>query len=250
MNDLQVSVLLPSFNCENTIVRAVNSALHGTLTPHEILIFDDHSTDNTKKVIEENFGNNKIIKLYEGTENKGAGHARSELLKHASGSIIAFLDADDWWYENKLQRQVDIMMAGNFDVVTSGYDIYDEFGSKLGVRRPIKKINTFTMHFANWLPTSMTIFRKNLKGADEMPKIRKRQDYAFWLKIMKQNPSLKCYAFHDSLGGYLRRSDSLSSNKWNNIIYNIKMFRSVMQYNLVSAITLTFINSAVRIFRK
>lgn len=250
MNDVQVSVIIPCYNSERTVLKAINSVLDGSLLPYEILIYDDNSNDGTIQIIEDNFPDNHIIKIFKGTENKGAGNARSELIKKAGGNFIAFLDADDFWYEEKLERQVKEISNYQYDIITCGYNIFDESGLLLGSRFPIKNINKYTMHLTNWLPTSMTVFRKNLEAAQEMPLIRRRQDYGFWLRIFKSNKNLKCYVISEPLGGYLRRSGSLSSSKVDNLKFNFRLFREVMQYSRGFSIFLIFLNTAIRILRK
>lgn len=250
MKDIKVSVVIPCYNSEGTIVRAVNSVLSGKILPFEILIYDDCSEDNTVKIIEENFKSNSLITLTKGIENKGAGYARDILLKNANGDFVAFLDADDWWYPEKLEMQIEKIKAENYDIVTSGYDIYDEELQKIGSRFQIKNINYFTMHLTNWLPTSMTVFRKNLIGAQEMPKIRRRQDYGFWIKLFAKNYNLRCFVINQPLGGYTRRLDSLSASRIKNLKANFTMFRKVMRYRTIIAVLLVCINMAFRIFRK
>lgn len=250
MNYVQVSVIVPCYNSEQTILRAINSVLNGSVLPYEILIYDDNSSDGTIQVIEKNFSNNSLIKIFKGVENKGAGNARSELLKKSAGNFIAFLDSDDFWYEEKLEKQVKEISKHNYDIVTCGYNIFDESDLFLGSRFPISNINKYTMHLTNWLPTSMTIFRKNLEAAQEMPLIRRRQDYGFWLRIFKSNKNLKCYVIDEPLGGYIRRSSSLSSRKFDNLKGNFKLFREVMKYSQIFSIFLIFLNVAIRLFRK
>ena len=250
MADVKVSVIVPCYNSQGTIFRAINSVLTGSVLPFEILIYDDNSNDKTIETIEENFSSNCLVKLFRGFENKGAGFARSDLLRRANGNFIAFLDSDDWWYYDKLEKQIQRILTDNCDIVTCGYHVFDENNRLIGKRTPILKVNFFTLHLTNWLPTSMTIFRKNLLQAHEMPSIRTRQDYAFWLKIFKANGQIKCCVIEQPLGGYLRRSNSLSSGGIKNLMYNYYMFRGIMQYNWAFSIFLVLLNSAIRILRK
>lgn len=247
--DIRISVVIPCYNAEKTIEKAINSVLNGNFLPHEILIYDDFSNDNTASIIEDKFVNNQLVSFYKGTANKGAGYARQVLLEKATGNFIAFLDADDWWYPRKLEQQVSILSVEKCDIVTCGYDVYAESGEILGSRIPFSIINIWSMHLANWLSTSMTIFRKDLTCAAEMPQIRKRQDYGFWLKIFKNNKHIKCSVVNERLGGYLRRSNSLSSGKISNLRHNYMMFRKVLGYSHISSAVFVFLNVIVRLFR-
>lgn len=103
--DLQISVIIPAYNAQNYIARAINSVLKQTLPPAEIIVIDDGSTDNTTQQAQ-TFGK-KIKYLYK--ENGGVASARNLGIKIAQYNWIAFLDADDQWLETKLQRQTEIL---------------------------------------------------------------------------------------------------------------------------------------------
>ncbi len=245
-----VSVLIPCYNSENTVARAIDSVLQGSLTPKEILIYDDGSTDGSIAVLHDLAAKHDVLRVIEGHGNKGAGHARTTLLQNATGAFVAFLDSDDWWYETKLEKQMQRVAEDNADIVTCHYHIYDEEGDLVGTRAPIRRINRLNMHLSNWLPTSMTVVRSSLIGALEMPLIRRRQDYAYWLTLFKLNEGLKCVVVDEPLGGYLRRKGSLSSGKMENLKTNYRMFRQEIGYNPFVAATLVVMNVAVRLFRR
>ena len=244
-----VSVLIPCFNGEETIRRSILSAAHGTVSPDEIIVYDDGSTDNSLGIALELKRSVPILSVIAGIDNKGAGYARNVLLKAASGDYFAFLDADDWWYPRKLQTQLEEIEKHNLDIVTCHYPIYNEDLRVIGTRKSVSKINWLSMHFTNWLATSMTIVRADLVGAKEMPDIRRRQDYAYWLRIFASNRGLRCGVIQDPLGGYLKRSSSLSSKKLKNLTANYHMFRSVMNYGVVLSATCVFLNSLIRFIR-
>ena len=99
-----VSVIMPTFNRKKTILRAINSVLNQTYTNYEIIIIDDGSNDGTVEVI--NALKNDKIRLYVQSHNQGANVARNIGIKNAKGEYIAFLDSDDEWFENKLEKQI------------------------------------------------------------------------------------------------------------------------------------------------
>ena len=244
-----VSVLIPAFNAQHTIQRAVDSVLNGNNSPKEIIIYNDASTDGTLAVIRKLYGANKKIKIITAKFNVGAGIARRRLLEQASGDLIAFLDADDEWLENKLLKQVEIINSDKADLCICGYEIYDFSNQYLGTRVPPKKINYLNMHFANWIPTSMALFRSNLKNSKKMSELRRRQDYAFWLNLLKSNPKMKISVTPTVLGKYHRQIDSLSSSKLTNLKLNYTMFRTQAGYNIPLSVSLVCLNVITRIFR-
>lgn len=102
-----VSVVMPAYNCAAYIAEALESVLGQTLPPHEVIVVDDGSTDNTRAALEPYA--TRIRYLHQA--NQGASAARNSALAVASGELIAFLDADDVWLPEKLQRQVQAMVA-------------------------------------------------------------------------------------------------------------------------------------------
>ena len=245
----KISVLIPSFNSEFTICRAVDSVLQGKEMPCEILIYDDCSNVESRKVLENIESTKHLVKVFYGDVNRGAGYARKFLIDKSSGDYIAFLDADDWWSSNKISTITDVIEKENPDVISSWYEIIGHNGKKIGVRRLPERITFFKMHFSNWLPMSMTVVRSTLAGVDEMPLIRRRQDYGYWFNIFKKNKGLKCWVIADVLGGYTRQNDSLSSNPAKNILSNYLMFRQVVGYNVFYSIFFVLCNALVRVCR-
>lgn len=244
-----VSVLIPVYNSQNTIQRAVDSVLKSDNLPKEIIIYDDASSDETLKSLRKLYGSNPKIKILSTDINVGAGVARRRLLAQATGDLIAFLDADDEWLENKLQKQIDVMNYEKSDLCVCGYELYDKNSKCIGKRIPPRTINYLNMHLANWIPTSMVVFRASLINSKAMPDLRQRQDYAFWLNLLRSNPKIKISVISDTLGKYYRQSGSLSSNKLNNVKLNYKVFRKQMGYGKILSAFLVFINVMTRFLR-
>ena len=215
----------------------------------EILIYDDGSPDNTPQILRQlEEDNDKIIVKY-GRENRGAGYARSELLQLARGQYVAFLDADDEWFGDKLAIQLSAMISANAKLSTAGYEVYNSDGTFLGVRKPPKIIKFWSMHFANWIATSMTIVNRDLEGFTDMPLIRKRQDYAYWLKLFKLNPGLECLSISTVLGRYHRLDSGLSASPIDNLKANYHMYAKVLNYGLFTAGLFVLCNAVIRILR-
>lgn len=104
MNPL-ISVIIPTYNRQSTILRAVNSVLAQTYTNYEIIIIDDASTDDTEAIIQKLYSANSKIHYYRNEYNLGAGSSRNIGVSHSKGSYIAFQDSDDEWLPQKLTLQ-------------------------------------------------------------------------------------------------------------------------------------------------
>ena len=119
----KVSVIIPTCNCVEFLQEAINSVLSQRYQDFEIIVIDDGSSDNTKEVVGEyiNRNFNKIRYFYQ--KNKGPSAARNKGIKESKGEYIAFLDADDIWSYNKIEKQIRVL-ENNLDV---GFVYCDNF---------------------------------------------------------------------------------------------------------------------------
>ena len=105
-----VSIIMPVYNCENYIKSAIISIKEQTFQNWMLIIIDDGSTDNTLKYIKEEIEDIKHkVKLIELATNTGVANARNIGIEQAKGKYIAFLDADDFWKKEKLEKQIHFM---------------------------------------------------------------------------------------------------------------------------------------------
>ena len=246
---LTVSVIIPVFNSQKLITRAVKSVLNGDMLPHEILILDDGSSDDTFEDLKALEKASHLVKLFRFESNLGAAKARNFLLEKAQGDYIAFLDADDEWYPNKLSTMLNYIAEKDVDLCLCYYDVRDPSNKLLGTRKSPIELNYPKMLVNNWIPMSMAMVRSSLKGADVMPEIKRRQDYGYWLKIFKENKNLTCLTIPQALGVNYRQKTSLSSSKLRNINYNYIMFRKCMGFSWFFSAMLVLINGIVRLYR-
>jgi len=245
-----VSVIIPCFNSSTSLQKCIQSVLDQTYEISEILLYNDGSTDSTELIIGELESQHKVIKSWSGNQTRGAGYARSFLLDKASSEFIAFLDSDDLWKKNKLARQMDIMSRDkNTVIVFSGYEIYKN-GMLIGIRRPFPKVNFRTMHISNWIPMSTAVIRTSANGSTTMSIMRRRQDYVYWLSILKNNPQGVVKSVPESLVVYNRGATSLSSSQLKNLSYNYRVFRDNFHYSALSSVFFVCLNSITRVFRK
>jgi teichuronic acid biosynthesis glycosyltransferase TuaG len=244
-----VSAIVPCYNADSTIERCLVSILEQTHPVKEILVYDDCSTDNSAAILARMAEKHPNISIFSGTENKGAGHSRTMLLRAAQGAYLAFLDADDVWHPTKLEIQLDLMDSHASDISACDYEIFDAEGQRLGTRRLPRSITRFKMHLRNEIPTSMAVLRSDLKGCRAMPMLRRRQDYAYWLNIFAQNPSIKCVSTPEVLGTYYRMPGSLSSSMTANLKANYYMFRNAQGYSAMLSGICVCANVMMRIMR-
>ena len=130
-----VSIIMPAYNSEKYISESIESVIKQTYQNWELLITDDKSQDSTRTIVKSYSKKDPRIKLFFNSENGGAGVARNNSIKEANGRFIAFLDADDIWLPEKLEKQINFMLEGEY-IFT--YTAYQKFKgtSSLGIFLP------------------------------------------------------------------------------------------------------------------
>ena len=204
---VRVSVIIPAYNCDRYIVRAVESVLGQTYQNWEIIVVDDGSTDNTRQVLSPYL--DLIQYIYQ--DNQGAAIARNRACKLAKGEFLAFLDADDFFLPEKLEKQVACFDADStLDLVQTGWVIVgknDEgiYGVKPWEEEPKLDLEAFVF-YKSVRPSAMMLRREwweRLGGFDH--RLPPTEDLDFVLRLgLKGCKSvwlreiLTCYRQHDT----------------------------------------------------
>ena len=123
MNMPLVSILMPAYNSERFIGEAIDSILNQSYTNFELIIFDDGSSDGTRKVIE-SYNDSRIVKVLS-DKNYGVVKARNEMIDRAKGKYIALMDADDIADPTRLETQIEVLEAGDCDICGSAQWVLD-----------------------------------------------------------------------------------------------------------------------------
>lgn len=209
-----VSVITPSYNSERHIAEMLRSLQAQTLSDWEVCVTDDCSSDATVDIVRRFSEEDPRIRLFQLSRNSGAAAARNSSLSKARGRFIAYLDADDVWRPDKLERQVAFMKEHGAAFSCASYEVIGEDGEPLG--RDVRMLDRcdymgFLTH--NLLQTVGIMVDTLLvdRSLLIMPDLRRRQDAATWLQILKAGHD--CYGMPDVLCGYRRVANSLSSNK-------------------------------------
>lgn len=138
-----VSVIIPTYNREKTILRAVNSIFVQTMQDFEVIIVDDASTDKTIDILNSHFTDSRL-KIVKNIKNLGTSGAKNVGLEHSSGKYIALLDSDDEWLPEKLEKQIQFMESNSRDFPLSFTSVYvhREEQQKALLRHP-RKVGTW-----------------------------------------------------------------------------------------------------------
>lgn len=236
MDNKRVSVIMPTYNCGKYIAESIRSIQAQTLENWELWIVDDHSTDDTAEVVAPFLEDSRIHYIYLQV-NGGPAAARNDALRRAQGDYIAFLDSDDIWHSEKLERQLAFMRENECYFSCTGYRKISEDGCLLGtVILPHKTAGYWkTFFLSNPIGNSTVIYDRRYFGDRQVPLIRKRNDFALWLQMLRNGE--KCYGLDDVLMDYRVRSQSVSANKLGLAKYHWELYHCIEKRNwFVSAL--------------
>ena len=221
----KVSIITPSFNSKKFISQTIESVLNQTYRNWEMIIVDDVSPDNSNEIIEEYTQKDSRIKLIKLEQNSGPAVARNRAIEEAKGRFIAFLDADDLWHKEKLEKQLTFMEQNDVAFTFSSYDLIDEDGNALGTFKTKEQVSYNDLLKTNPIGCLTAIYDTEKLGKVYMPNILKRQDYGLWLKILKQVGTTK--GMPEVLATYRILKNSVSSNKLKAAKYQWKIYMQV-----------------------
>lgn len=238
-----VSIITPSYNSALLIVPTIKSVISQSIGDWEMIIVDDCSCDNSVEVIRSFADQDPRIKLIQLAENSGAAVARNTAIEAASGRYIAFLDSDDAWLPNKLEKQIAFMQENNYPFTFAAYDKVNESDKIFGHVGVPSKVAYSDLLKSCSIGCLTAIYDTEYFGKVYMPLIRKRQDLGLWLKLLKKTKY--AYGLNETLGLYKVRSDSISANKKSAALFTWRLYRDVEQINLLKSIYY-FSNYAVR----
>ncbi|EGQ9809187.1 glycosyltransferase family 2 protein [Vibrio parahaemolyticus] len=227
-NEDVVSIIMPTYNSEQTVVESIQSVLSQTYKNWELIIVDDRSTDNTWQVIQTYADKYDNIRVFQNKENLGAGASRNFAIKKARGRFIAFLDSDDLWTEDKLAEQIPFMLENNYPLT---YTHYSRFNSEeeLSVVTAPEYTTYKKLMYSNVIGCLTAVYDTQALGKRYMPLIRKRQDMGLWLDILKDTP--KAYCLPKPLAKY-RMDSGMTANKFSVLSYQWKFYRDVVGLSL------------------
>ena len=222
------------YNNQTVIQETIDSVIRQTYNNWELLLIDDNSSDNTLQIVEPIVANNPQIKLFKHSSNKGAAEARNLGTKMASGTHIAFLDADDLWHEDKLQSQIQIL-SSSADVCFGSYEWVDPKGNSLQTKvYALKSLSYDKLLKANYIGNLTGIYNCEKLGKIYTKDLKKRQDWLLWLEALRRSDK-PAVGLPETVAYYRKSSGSLSSNKMGLIKHNFNVYRKGLDYSFVKS---------------
>ena len=221
-----VSVIMPAYRGGDIIGRSIGSVQSQTVGDWELLVVDDCSPDDTYERLLGFSENDSRIRVFRTPMNSGPAAARNIALENARGRYAAFLDSDDLWMIDKLERQIAFMSETRAAFSCTAYDRVSEDGTVLGRVTPYEKADyRKVLYYANPVGNCTAMIDRKVLGGLRVPMIRKRNDFALWLQALKITDYV--YGMKDCLAQYTVRSKSVSSNKADLLRYQWQLYREV-----------------------
>ena len=243
-----VSVIMPSYNTADYIKESVDSVLNQTYSNLEIIIVDDCSTDNTDEIIKSIKDNR--IRYYKNDVNSGAAISRNIALKEAKGQWIAFLDSDDLWMPEKLEKQIKFMEDNNYLFSYTNYEEIDMEGNPTNVKvTGPKKITEAGMYNYCWPGCLAVMYDASKIGLIQIKDIKKNNDYAMWLKVCKK---ADCYLLDEVLAKYRKgRVGSVSTHSIKTmIVWHYNLYHEAEDMNWIRSLINTVRNLIFGFYKK
>ena len=242
-----VSIVMPSYNTAGYIRESIESVLYQSYPYWELIIVDDCSTDNTDEIVKPYLTDDRIRYL-KNEKNSGAAVSRNYALREAKGKWIAFLDSDDLWHPKKLEKQIEFMMSNGYKFTCTDYRIQLNGEWLPYVYTAPNKITEFKMKNYCYFSTITVMYDRDYIGLVQIENVRKNNDYAMWLKIIKKAP---CYRLAENLSSYIKHEGSISSgSKVKLIKHHYIMWRVAEKKNPICASVLTIRNLFFGVIKK
>lgn len=209
------SVIMTVYNDKRFISTALNSVIGQSFSDYEILIIDNGSSDGSIGIVENILKDNPSVKsqIIHLETNQGISGGRNSGIENAKGEYICILDADDYWYENKLQEVYNVLSRTKYDVVWHWEDHVKGDDKKTVKYRMIDRNNPYVDLLYNgncFSPSAMTIRLVKIKdiGGFDVKRVSGEEDYDCWMRLAKSGSTF--YLIEKPLGIFLIREDSYS----------------------------------------
>lgn len=230
MTECDVTVIIPAFNAGKFLEEALQSVIKQTYSSLEVIIINDGSSDDTEDIVKKFSNVDSRIRYFKYTKSVGVIKARQKGIELANGRFIAFLDSDDVWLCDKVEKQISFMKQTKAAICCTTYEQISEDGNKINKIIHCKEkcnysdvlkycpIGNSTVLYDSWLI--------NVK----IPNAYKREDYALWLQLTRSG--IVIYGLDEVLVKYRVRKGSVSKNKIGLIKWQWNVYRNFEKFSV------------------
>jgi len=242
-----VSIIIPYYKKKEFISKTLNSIFKQTYTNYEILIIYDDKEKTDLLYLKKLTKHNSKIKIFVNNKNYGAGYSRNFGIKKSKGKFIAFIDSDDFWHKDKLYKQICFLKEKRINFCHTSYYIINDKLKITSLRKARNFFNINDLLGSCDIGLSSVMINKKLLLKNLFPKIKTKEDFVLWLKLLKKGHNL--IAIDEPLTYWRRVKNSLSSNNVQKIKDGYIVYRKYMKMNILKSLyylTLLGLNSLLK----
>ena len=229
-----VSIIMPYFKKIDFIDETIESILNQTYDKFELLIIYDDVDKEELNYLKQIADKDKRINILQNNENLGAGLSRNKGIDNSQGKFIAFIDSDDIWFNNKLEKQIKFMNENNCCISHTSYQIINSKNEFISNRIARDFDNFKSLLKSCDIGLSTVIMDKSIFSNDlKFPKIKTKEDFVLWLKVLKKNHKIK--ALNENLSKWRKLENSLSSSIFQKIKDGFKVYNHYMGFNFLKS---------------
>ena len=229
-----ISIIMPYYKKRQYVKEAINSVLKQTFKKFELLIIYDDEDKQDIKFIKKIIFKDKRVKLIINNKNLGAGLSRNIGIDQSKGSFIAFIDSDDQWIENKIEKQLKYMTEKNINFLHTSYKIINEKNEYVSSRKARNFLNINDLITSCDIGLSTVLLRTNIIKSNRFPNLKTKEDFVLWLNLILDN--VKIYGMDENLVLWKKSKNSLSSSTLQKLLDGFRVYNSYMKFNIFKSI--------------
>ena len=230
----RISIIIPYYKKKKYFKQTIESILNQTYKNYEVIVIYDDTCLNELPFVKDILKKIKFKKLIINSKNCGVGVSRNRGIKVASGNYIAFCDADDTWKKNKLHIQLNFMLKNNLVISHTNYFIINEKSKVVGKFIIKNKLDYNDLLKSCDIGLSTVIIKKEILTTYKFDKLKTKEDYLLWLKVIKKIKFI--YGLNQYLSCWRRDKNSLSSSIMQKLLDAYRLYRMHLNNNVIISI--------------
>ena len=243
-----ISIIITYYKKRDFIKRTLQSILDQTYKNYEIIFVYDQEEKKDLEFIKKILLKFKKKKLIINRKNFGVSKSRNIAIKNVKGKYLAFIDSDDIWKKNKLLTQLNFMEENFYHFTFTSYAEIDEKNRIIKERKVFNDVNYNNLYRSNFIGLSTVMVNKNIFSKIYFPNLTTQEDFALWLKLLRQGTKIKC--LNKTLSFWRKTQNSLSSNSYRKLVDAFKLYYLYEKKNFIISIFSVIVLSCNKILKK
>ena len=243
-----ISVVITYYKKKAFIKRTLQSIFNQTYKNYEIIFVYDQEEKKDLEFIKKLLSRFKRKKIIINKKNYGVSKSRNIAIKNIKGKYLAFIDSDDLWKKNKLLTQLNFMEKNFYHFSFTSYGEIDEKNKVLKERKILLDVNYTKLYKSNFIGLSTVMVSQKIFPKIYFPKLTTQEDFALWLKLLRQGVKIKC--LNKTLSFWRRTKNSLSSNLLRKLVDAFKLYYLYEKKNFIISIFSVIVLSCNKILKK